>query len=39
MISEKLQTDILIHVEMEYPKEACGLIVIIKGKEIAANII
>ena len=33
MISEKLQTDILIHVKTEYPKEACGLIVIIKGKE------
>ena len=33
MISEKLQRDILIHVEVEFPKEACGLIVIIKGKE------
>jgi proteasome lid subunit RPN8/RPN11 len=33
MISEKLQTEILTHVKAEYPKEACGLIVIIKGKE------
>ena len=33
MISEKLQTEILTHVKAEYPKEAGGLIVIIKGKE------
>ena len=33
MINERLERQILNHVKVEYPKEACGVIIIKKGKE------
>ena len=33
MINEKLKKEILNHVEADYPKEACGVIILKKGKE------
>ena len=33
MINERLERQILNHVKVEYPKEACGVIILKKGKE------